>query len=84
MAKNDFKLLLSIDDRIIAEDIQSILDRFEIYTMLDSDNPASSVLNAYLGSNPYEEINVIINSNDYQKAIEILKDSSYRELIENK
>jgi len=84
MAKNDFKLLLSIDDRIIAEDIQSVLDKFEIYTMLDSDNPASSVLNAYLGSNPYEEINIIINSNDYQRALEVLKDSPYRELIENK
>jgi hypothetical protein len=84
MAKNDFKLLLSIDDRIIAEDIQSILDRFEIYTMLDSDNPASSVMNAYLGSNPYEKINIIINSNDYQRALEILIDSPYRELIENK
>jgi hypothetical protein len=84
MTKNDFKLLLSIDDRIIAEDIQSVLDGFEIYTMLDSDNPASSVLNAYLGSNPCEEINIIINSNDYQRAIDILNDSPYRELIANK
>jgi hypothetical protein len=84
MPKNDFKLLLSIDDRIIAEDIQSVLDKFEIYTMLDSDNPASSVMNAYLGSNPYEEINIIIKSNDYQRALEILNDSPYRELIESK
>lgn len=83
MSKNDFKLLLSIDDRIIAEDIQSVLDASEIYTALQSDNPASSVLNAYLGSNPYEKINIIINSNDYQRAIEILKDSPYRELVIN-
>ncbi len=83
MEKNDLKLLLSIDDRVIAEDIQSILEVSEIYTLLISDNPASSVLNAHLGSNPTESINIHINISDYQKAIEILNDSPYNELINN-
>ena len=83
METNDLRLLVSIDDRIIAEDIQSILEESDIYTMLVSDNPASSVMNSYMGSNPTESIDIQINIEDYQRAIEILIDSPYKELVEN-
>ena len=83
METNDLRLLVSIDDRIIAEDIQSILEESDIYTMLVSDNPASSALSSYMGSNPTESIDIQINIEDYQRAIEILIDSPYNELIEN-
>jgi len=83
METNDLRLLVSIDDRVIAEDIQSILEESDIYTMLVSDNPASSVMNSYMGSNPTESIDIQINIEDYQRAIEILIDSPYNELIEN-
>ena len=83
MQENDLRLLLSIDDRVIAEDIQSVLEESEIYTLLVSDNPASSVLNIYMGSNPTESINIQINKMDYQRAIEILNDSPYNELVDN-
>lgn len=81
MAKNDLRLLMVLDDRVLAEDIQSFLDASEIYTMLVSDHPASSVLNAYIGSGPMENISIQINSNDYQRAMEILKDSPYKDLL---
>ena len=83
METNDLRLLVSIDDRIIAEDIQSILEESDIYTMLVSDNPASSVMSSYMGSNPTESIDIQINIEDYQRAIEILIDSPYKELVEN-
>ena len=83
METNDLRLLVSIDDRIIAEDIQSILEESDIYTMLVSDNPASSVMNSYMGSNPTESIDIQINIEDYQRAIEILIDSPYKELVDN-
>ena len=82
MKENDLKLLLSIEDRIIAEDIQAILEESEIYTMLVSDNPASSVLSAYSGLNPMECISIQINKDDFQRAIEILTDSPYNELVD--
>jgi len=82
MEKNDLRLLISIDDRIIAEDIQNILEEHEIYTMLVSDNPASSILTTYSGLNSIESIDIQINKNDYQRAIEILSDSPYKELID--
>ena len=82
MEKNDLRLLISIDDRIIAEDIQNILEEHEIYTMLVSDNPASSILTTYTGLNSIESIDIQINKNDYQRAIEILSDSPYMELID--
>ena len=83
MEENDLRLLVSIDDRIIAEDIQSILEESDIYTMLVSDNPASSVMSSYMGSNPTESIDIQINIEDYQRAIEILIDSPYKELVDN-
>jgi hypothetical protein len=82
MQKNDLRLLISIEDRVIAEDIQNILEEFEIYTLLVSDNPASSILTTYSGLNPNECIAIQINGNDYQRAIEILSDSEYKELVD--
>jgi hypothetical protein len=81
MEKNDLRLLISIEDRIIAEDIQSILEESKIYTMLVSDNPASSIITTYSGLNSTEYIDIQINKNDYQRAIEILTDSPYKELL---
>jgi len=81
MEKYDLKLLISIEDRVIAEDIQSILEASEIYTMLVSDNPASSILTTYSGLEPVECIDIQINKNDYQRAIEILTASPYKELL---
>ncbi|HJV78321.1 MAG TPA: DUF2007 domain-containing protein [Paludibacter sp.] len=83
METNDLRVLLSIEDRVIAEDIQGMLEEFEIYTLLVSDNPASSVLGAYTGLNPTENIEIQINSEDYQRAVEILNDSPYKELLDN-
>ena len=83
MEKNDLRILLSIEDRFIAEDIQRFLEESDIYTMLVSDNPASSVLSSYMGLNPTENIDIQINIEDYQRAIEILSDSPYKELVEN-
>ena len=82
MEKNDLRILLSIEDRVIAEDIQNMLEESEIYTMLVSDNPASSILTTYSGMNPVECIDIQLNKNDYQRAVEILIDSSYNELLE--
>ena len=82
MEKNDLRILLSIEDRVIAEDIQNMLEESEIYTMLVSDNPASSILTTYSGLNPVECIDIQLNKNDYQRAVEILIDSSYNELLE--
>lgn len=83
MGTNDLMLLLSIGDRGIAEEIKDLLEESEIYTMLVTDNPASSFLGTYFGVNPLERIDLQVNKNDYQKAIEILNDSPYKELVSN-
>ena len=83
MGTNDLMLLLSIGDRGIAEEIKDFLEESEIYTMLVTDNPASSFLGTYFGVNPLERIDLQVNKNDYQKAIEILNDSPYKELVSN-
>ena len=82
MKTNDLRVLLSTEDRIAAENIQSILEEHDIYTMLVSDNPASSILTTYSGMNPVECIDIQLNKNDYQRAVEILIDSPYKELLE--
>ena len=80
---NDLTILLETNDRVIAEDIQSLLEHSQIYSILDSDNPASSVLNAYSGFNPMENISIQINKNDYQKAVDIIDNSVYKGFLTN-
>jgi len=76
MKTNDLRVLLSTEDRVMAEDIQSILEEHEIYTMLVSDNPASSVIGIYMGSSAMEMIDIQINNEDYQRAVEILNENT--------
>ena len=76
MKTNDLRVLLSTEDRVMAEDIQSILEEHEIYTMLVSDNPASSVIGIYMGSSAMETIDIQINNEDYQRAVEILNENT--------
>ena len=76
MKTNELRGLLSTEDRVIAEDIQSILEEHDIYTMLVSDNPASSVIGIYMGSSAMETIDIQINEEDYQRAIEILNENT--------
>ena len=81
MKTSDLKLLVTIEDRVIAEDIQSMLEEHGIYTILESDNPASSIVSIYSGINPIESMDIKINVLDFQRAIEILNESPYKELI---
>ena len=83
MGTNDIMRLLSIDDRGIAEEIKDLLEESEIYTMLVTDNPASSFINTYFGFNPTESLELQINNRDYQRAIEILNESPYKDLVSN-
>jgi hypothetical protein len=76
MKTNDLRVLLSTEDRVVAEDIQSILEEHNIYTMLVSDNPASSVIGIYMGSSAMETVDIQINNEDYQRAIEILNENT--------
>jgi len=76
MKTNELRVLLTTEDRVIAEDIQSILEEHDIYTMLVSDNPASSVIGIYMGSSAMETIDIQINNEDYQRAIEILNENT--------
>ena len=81
MTDKDLTVLLEINDKIIAEDIKRVLEELGIYSILESDNPASSVLNAYMGSNPNEKISIQVNENDYQEALEIIRNSPYKDLL---
>ena len=81
MKKEDSKLLLTIDDRIIIEEIQRILEDSNIFSVVLSDNPASSAMNSFMGSSPLENLDLIVNIEDYDKAVEILSKSQYKDLI---
>jgi len=79
--KNDSIILLSIADRVLAEDIKRILEESDIYSILESDNPASSILNIYAGPHVIENIKIIVNKNDHKKACELVKNSQYNDLL---
>lgn len=77
---NDTRPLLKTDDRIMAEDIKSLLEESEIYSLLRSDNPASSIMTAYTGS-ALEGITIIVNSDEYIKAKEIIQNSPFLDVV---
>ena len=80
--KNEYsKLLLSIDNRIIAEEIQRILEDSNIYCVVVSDNPASSAMSSFMGSSPAENLDLIVNIEDYDNAVAILSKNQYKDLI---
>ena len=83
MGTNDIMRLLSIEDRGIAEEFKDLLEESEIFTMLVTDNPASSFMGAYFGLNHKESIEIQINKNDYLLAMEILNESPYKDLVRN-
>jgi len=80
MKTNDLINLVTIENRFIADNIQSILEEHEIYSLSQSDNPAASVISSY-GLKPLECIEIKINALDYQRAIEILAETPYKEFI---
>jgi hypothetical protein len=80
--ENDTRLLVSTGARVVAENIKNFLEKFDIYTILVSDNPASSYMSTYFGFNPTETIDIKISNSDFQRAIEILNESPYKEFID--
>ena len=81
--ENDSTILLETADMVTAEDIKDLLEGSQIYSILVSDNPASSVLNVYSGFNPTENVSIRINIKDYQQAVDVIKNSVYKDLLTN-
>jgi hypothetical protein len=79
--EKDLRVLVKVNDRIIAGEIQRMLEESEIYSILESDNPASSVMNMYSGLKANETIRLIVNKDDYQKGVEIVNNSSFHDLL---
>lgn len=79
--EKDHQSLFTLGDRTLAEEVQRYLDGFRIFTLLVSDNPSSSVMNAMMGSGPLEKIDIRVNRDDHDRALEVLKDSPYKELV---
>jgi len=78
----DTQILLKTDDRVMAEDIRSLLEESDIFTLLRSDNPASSVMGVYVGVNPLEGITMIVNVDEYLKAKEIIQNSPFAPVVQ--
>lgn len=78
--ESEFKQLLVIGDMIIAEDIKRILEEFQVYSILTSDNAASSYLNTAFGPTISENVTIRVNRYEYVKAVEILSNTQYSDL----
>ena len=81
--KNNIITLLQVDDMGVAKEIQALLEESDIYCLLISDNPASSIINVYGGFNPAENVTVQVNESDFQAAAEIIGNSFYKDLLSN-
>jgi len=80
---NDLKELLTIPDRPLAEEIKNEMEQAGIYSLLQSDNPAASVMSIYGGPSISESITILVHQDIYQQAVQFIKSSSYWELLKN-
>ena len=74
-------VLISVDNMLLAREIQLFLEEQNIFTSIKSDNPASSIMNLYTGMNAFETIEIKIMEADFDAAMKILADSQYAELV---
>lgn len=72
---------IGLSDGPIAEEIQRIMEEEGIYSLLQSNNPASSVTRAYLGSVQMDYFFIKINKDDYTKAKEIVITHGYEDFL---
>ncbi|ASB49244.1 putative signal transducing protein [Alkalitalea saponilacus] len=80
---DEIVVLANLEDRILAENIQRILEENGIHALLQSDNPASSALNIYMGSVSHENISIKLHKDAYKKATEIIRNSGFGDLLED-
>ena len=81
MAQDEIKKLVQIPDRVIAEEIKRILEEEGIYSLLQSDNPASSVVKTYLGSATNDLITLSVNTIDFSNAVQIIEKHGYEDFL---
>jgi hypothetical protein len=78
---DDVTVLLKVNDKPLAEEIQRVLANSGVNTMLESDNPMSSALSMYVGSHVFETISVLVAQDSYLEAVKLLEDTPYFELL---
>jgi hypothetical protein len=74
---DDLKLLLELDSMLYAKEVKQTLEEIGIYSTLESDNPASSLMNVYTGDTSSETVRVIVHVNDYENAKSALLGTFY-------
>jgi superfamily II DNA/RNA helicase len=79
----DLKELLILPDRPLAEEIQREMEEAGIYSLLQSDNPAASVMSIYGGPSVSESITILVHKDIYDKAVGFIQSSAYWELLSN-
>jgi len=77
----DLKQLLTVTNRAFAEEIQHYLESKSIICLLESDNPASSVLNLYMGSSAIESITIFVHTSVFAQAVDFIKKSPYKKIL---
>lgn len=81
MSTTDLRELLIIPDRPLAEEIQREMEEAGIYSLLQSDNPAASVMSIFGGPHVSESITILVHEDLYDQAIGFIESSPYWELL---
>lgn len=78
--KMDLTVLLEVNDKSVAEEIQYVLMENGVPSMIKSDNPASSALAMYIGNHVIETISILVTDENVDNALKILENTPYCEL----
>jgi len=81
MTASDIKPLLAVEDKVIADEIKRILEEAGIYSLLESDNPASSFHQVYMGSAARENITLSVTLDSFEAAQKVIQEHGYQDLL---
>ena len=73
--------LANVTNRPVANQIRELLEKNNIYCVIESDNSASSVLNVISGMTINENIQIHVNEKEYKQAVKILKGTLFEQHI---
>jgi hypothetical protein len=77
----DLKQLLTVRTRALAQEIQNYLESKGIICLLESDNPASSIMNIYMGGTTIESLTIFVHASAFPKAVGFIKKSPYHGIL---
>lgn len=79
--ETEIKDLMKLTNRTIAQEVQHLLEEHGIYSLIESDHPASSLMAVYSRMNVIEDLVVKVHRDDEMGARSVIVAGGYEEYL---